>query len=391
MQFLSEQFIFSLREGSSKTDTFAVDVSQTRPDFDHIAAFHEWSTEAREKMQKAIERPACPAAWVAIVVDECGILLVLRFQQYIQPSNAKSAAKCLLRCLPDWQTGNWDDFVDALRPLDELDKNRIAAWKTAADLRPKVAKRKRDESSEEDEPPAKRSAAELLAELSSDSEEEDAPWAAAPRLALTNSAHSSAPNLSDTAGCWQARAEQLATIIVAEAGERPECLPYIRCHREKRRELLLKAKVETEWENPTLLRFVQAAMDLAKEGSLPGPPFKHGGRAEFLCRCAAALLRSNPRAEGNISKLSAEEQERIRHALGGAAPPYEGCFNRECLDKEPKWITKTISLPLPKGRREDATRSRCAHCGFLKAAGRTFHSLSDLLRAKDQVRAFNGF
>ena len=382
MQFLCEQPTLSLSEGS-RTDTFAVDVSQSRSDFDQIAAFHEWSTEAREKMQEAMGRKKCAVAWVALVVDDLGLMVVARFKHTLGVSDAKKAIGCILRCLPDQQTGNWDDFVNQLRPLDEVDRNRIASWKTLASLRPKVAKREREESLEDDEPPAKKSAAELIAETGSDSEE-DAPWAAPPRLALTNSAHSSAPNLSNPAGCWQARAEQLATIVVAEAGERPQILPYIRCHREKRRELLLKAKVEAEWENPTLLRFVQAAMDLAKEGSLPGPPFKHGARAEFLGRCAAALARSNPRAEGNASKLSAEEQAQIRHAMGGAAAPYEGCLNSGCLDKEPKWITKTSVFG-------DGTQSRCAHCGFLKASGRKFHSLTDLLRAKDRVSTFNGF
>ena len=163
----------------------------------------------------------------------------------------------------------------------------------------------------------------------------------------------------------------MATIVVAEAGERPECLSFIRCHREKRRELLLKARVEAEWETATLLQFVEAAMALAKEGSLPGPPFKHGGRAEFLKRCSAALQSSNPRAEGNISKLSAAKQDKIRQALAEAPhmQPYDGCFNESCLDKKPKWIDRTVSIPTVEGRFEDGVQSRCAYCDYPKWFG----------------------
>ena len=185
----------------------------------------------------------------------------------------------------------------------------------------------------------------------------------------------------------------MATIVVAEAGERPECLSFIRCHREKRRELLLQARVEAEYENPTLLRFVEAAMELAKEGSLPGPPFKHGGRAEFLCRCAAALLRSNPRAEGNVSKLSAAEQDQIRHALAGEAPPYDGCFNKSCLDKMPKWVDTSVLNPTAGGRWEEGVLSRCAYCNCPKWYGRKWRSnepactrIADFLGGFDDLR-----
>ena len=115
-------------------------------------------------------------------------------------------------------------------------------------------------------------------------------------------------------------------------------------------------------------------MELAKEGSLPGPPFKHGGRAEFLCRCGAALLRSNPSAEGNVSKLSAEEQNQIRYALASEAPPYDGCLNESCMDKKPKWIDRTVSIPTVGGRWEEGVQSRCAYCNYPKWLGRKWRS-----------------
>ena len=130
MQFLCGQFRVSLTEGT-RTQTFALDLLQARPDFERITTFHQWSAEARVKMQEAIKRQACPVTWAAIVVDESGILLVLRFKQCIQPRNAKSAARCLMHCLPDQQQDlTLDEIVQKdLRPLDEVDKNRISSWK----------------------------------------------------------------------------------------------------------------------------------------------------------------------------------------------------------------------------------------------------------------------
>ena len=111
-------------------------------------------------------------------------------------------------------------------------------------------------------------------------------------------------------------------------------------------------------------------MKLAKEGFLP--PFKQRARAEFLSRCAAALLRSNPRAEGNVSQLSAEEQTLIRHYLGGGEAPFADCLNQECAGKgrRPKWDTKPFILE-PGGEAEGTT-SNCAYCGLPKAYGRTW-------------------
>ena len=394
MQFLHEQPSFSLVEGT-KTDTFVADLFQPRPGFDELAAFHQWGTDARKKMLEAMDRKSCPVAWMALVIDEHGALVVLRFRQEIQPSNAKSATRYVLDCLPQQQR---DAVEKDLRPLDELDMLRIKAWKTLAALRPKE-KRKRDASSDEEdaEPLAKRPRPmhELLAELSSDSESEQE--ATPPRLALSHAPHSApsarggaasasaTPDVSvlallDPTCAWQPLAELMAAIVVAEAGQRPAELPFIRCHREKRRELLLKSAVEAEWSNPSLVKFVQAAMKLAKEGSLPS--FKQGARAEFLCRCAAALLRSNPRAEGNVCKLSAEDQALIRHAVGGGEVPYDGCLNEECAGKgkKPKWDTKPFILE-PGGEAEGTT-SRCAYCGFLRANGRTYTSVNGLQKLK---------
>ena len=138
-------------------------------------------------------------------------------------------------------------------------------------LRPSVKKQKREQEEEEVvvrfvqpgesvlpyQPPTRATTlAEFLAEESS-SDEEVAP----PRLMLTDgsargsaelmltdgSARGSAePNLLDPTSVWEYMAKSEAVIIVAEVGERPAQLVYIRCHREPRRQMLLQSKVREE-------------------------------------------------------------------------------------------------------------------------------------------------
>ena len=70
MQFLHEQPSFSLVEGT-KTDTFVADVFQPRPDFDQLAAFHQWGADAREKMLEAMGRKialCCGRLWCLMSV-----------------------------------------------------------------------------------------------------------------------------------------------------------------------------------------------------------------------------------------------------------------------------------------------------------------------------------
>ena len=94
MQFLCEQLSVSLTE-SSKTDTFVVDVFQPRPDCKQLEAFQKWSTEARADMQAAMRRKNCAVAWAAIVIDEVGMLAVVRLRKAAQLCHAKSAANQL--------------------------------------------------------------------------------------------------------------------------------------------------------------------------------------------------------------------------------------------------------------------------------------------------------
>lgn len=372
MEFLREQPVVSLAE-PGKTDTFIADVFQPRPAFDEIASSGAWCTKAGEKMHQAMGRKNCAVSWVQLVVDQCGLLAMLRFEHTLILGDAKKAAGVILRCLPDEQRRAVEQN---LRPLDEVDYNRIAAWQTVASLRPAVGKRKREEDYQ---PLAKRAKtlAEFLDECSSE-EEEVVP----PRLILTNGdSTSSTPSLLDSAGVWEFRAKAEATIVLAEAGERPAQLVYIRCHREARRQLLLQSNVRERWETPNMHHVVSIAAQLAKDGSLPGPLGQHGRKNEFIKRCAAALQAIDPSQETDIKNLSAKEQLLIRHALGGEGPPYEGCMSESCLDKKPAWITVDMAV----GRNEPLMpMSRCAHCNLPRSFGRSFTEQASLMEKKRQ-------
>jgi len=405
MELLREQPVVSLA-GPGQAQTFIADIFQPRPAFDEIARFSEaWSTEAAEKMQQAMKRKNCPVTWVQLVIDQHGLLAILRFQHALQLCDAKKAAKVVLGCLPDKQRLAAEH---SLRPLDEVDRNRLAAWQTVASLRPagkKKRPRDQDESDEEEyQSLAKRaktvesnakSAAELLAELSDGSsgeEEEVAP----PRLMLTNGSSAAqeqimpprgapsalaVPSILDPTAVWEYRARRESVIIVAEVGERPEWLAYVHCHRESRRQLLLQSRVREEYESPGMPQVVRVAMQLAADGSMPGPG-EHGRKNEFIKRCAAALRVLDPSKETDLKKLGAQDQALVRKALGGdISTPYEGCLSEDCLDKKTIWETSNGALP----GEPFMPMSRCARCKYLNVFGRSVNSVRDILRKTMEV------
>jgi len=290
---------------------------------------------------------------------------------------AKTAAIALLKCLPPAQR----QIVEQnLRPLDELDFGRIAAWHTAGGLRAAFDRANADEVRESaswtnevlaegNAPPpfVPTSAANLIAALSDSDDEGARP----PPLVLGALADR---NLTVSALCrfpparadlWQVRVEQEATLVLAEVGLRPGLgdLAYIRCRFEARRQLLLQSRVRAEYESPGMVQVVRMAMKLSTEGSLPKPG-EHGRTDEFIRRCAAALQVLQPGKETVLAKLDAEKQYQIRLALGGADIPYDGCMT--CLDDETAWEVSDML-------------SRCARCKMPKSFGRTVNSVRDII------------
>ena len=405
MEFLRKQHIVSLADPGRST-TFIADIFETRPPFDEIAQFQAWAAEAGEQMREVKKRKNCAVAWMQLVVDHFGLVAILRFTHPVIVGQAKTAAVAILKCLPKEQRLAVEQ---GLRPFDEVDRNRILAWQTVESLRPRGQKRKcppeQDKSEEvcldieEYIPTAKHAKkaesilTELLAEESDDSDSEGG--LAVPRLMLTDDSSAerveesqdagtiksqaqtlAVPSILDPAAVWEYRAKCEAVIVVAEVGERPEQLTYIRCHRETRRQLLLQSKIKDEYERPCMKDVVRVAMQLAKDGCMPGPG-EHGRKSEFIKRCATALQALDPSKETDLTKLSAEDQALIRQALGGdTSTPYNGCLNEGCLDKDTIWVTSNIALPGDPFMQ----MSRCAHCKCPKAFGRSVSSIRDILQ-----------
>ena len=401
MEFLQARFAFDLTEG--KVDTFVADVFQPRPDFENAARYHIWSTDAREKMRHAMQRKNCPVEWAGLVIDQLGLLAIVRFQKRLILGSAKNAASSILQCLPDEQRRAAEL---GLRPLDEVDKDRISAWQTMADVRPRgFNKRAREETDSEEEAPlpAKRTKTlqALLAEVAEESSEDEGSFAP-PRLALTDSAPlaeaerpalraTSELNLRDPTSVWEHRAKREATIVLAEVGERPSSLAYIRCHRENRRTLLLQQRIRaggTPRRELSLLHVVQIAARLARESIIPNPG-KHGRTHEFVERCAAALEVLNPEAPTAIGDQSREDQLAIRRALAiDGEELYLECLASLCTRGE----AKTAWVKRAKSAFEDFAISKCSACGTLQAFGRKALPVGRLPRvasalADDALRA----
>ena len=402
MEFLRKQHIVSLAD-PGRSNTFIADIFETRPPFDEIMQFQAWADATGKQMREAKTRKNCAVTWIQLVVDHLGFVAILRFTHPVVVGQAKTAAITILKCLPKEQRLAVEQ---GLRPFDEVDRNRILAWQTLESLRPVSQKRKcppeQDKSDEvyidtaDHTRMAESILTELLAEESdvSDSEGE----LVLPRLSaerggiaamLTDGSSAkrfqdgtvksqvqtlAVPSILDPAAVWEYRAKCEAVIIVAEVGERPEQLTYIRCHRETRRQLLLQSKVKDEYERPCMKDVVRVAMQLVKDGSMPGPG-EHGRKSEFIKKCATALQAFDPSKETDLTKLSAEDQALIRQALGGdTSTPYDGCLTEECLDKEPLWIT-CYTLP----GEPFMQMSRCSHCEIPKVFGRGVKSVRDIL------------
>ena len=403
MEYLREQPVTHMVERIAFADTYVADIMQPRPSFDDIAnSAPTWATAALRQMQEAMERKNSPITWVQVVFDQTGMLLLLRVADPQHLGNIKSAAKSILKCLPSAQR---QAVQDSLRPLDEVDRNRIAAWQTLASMRPAGQKRRADheegqakrartadysQTMAEREKAAQscaKSAAQLVAEESdSDTPEEFVPLRltlsdalAAPandpdeyqRRMLTDTQEAqplaipaAIPSILDPASGWEHTAKHLAAIVAVEVGVRPARLAYTHCHREGRRHLLLRSKLS---KGCGMTQTVFLAMRLVIDGSLP-PLGERGRKVEFIRRCAGALRSLDPSKETDLKRLSVQDQALVRQALGGdTSTSYEGCLSETCLDEETTWEATDMKM------------SRCDRCHCPKAFGRTVHSIRDII------------
>ena len=338
MDFLRQPLDVSLSEHSgSKHVCFAGDMFHRRPPFEEILNFKEWAEKLQEEITKLMGRKVCPVDWLSFYIDCEGVWMLATPKSEQSVNNMRQALNTILVALPKEQRRAVED---SLRPLDELDAERLAAWKNVDDLRPKVRPRQckpdllgtknltRDDLTDVSftfvrprpgdarppiEPPKRApTLAEFLKENDwteeedeEEEQEEGRGGDATPLRALT--LHSSAtlnceaalalwtdPSQSTsswtTENTWAARAQTQATIVIASAGVAPQ-LAYIRCHRETRRRQLLARKLGEEYATPGMVQAVEVAVGLAREDAhcaLDLRPFddtgKHeGGREDVRC------------------------------------------------------------------------------------------------------------
>ena len=389
MDFLREKLSLVTAE-PGPTDTFFADLLQPRPDFETLTAFNGWSVRLRQEMTAIKARKNCPVAWVGLFVDQAGLSIVLHFAHTLQLCDAKMAAKTLTHFLVK---GMQLALQSTLRPLDELDRKRIEGWCTPMSVCPPdlCKKRVREEAGEVDNlsvfqqwecrtlAKRPRKMAQFLAEDSSD---DDVDCPVAPSVLALQDAHGSGGE--SLSGIWHHRVKTESTVVVAEVGQRPAQLTWVRCHREARRLALLVQSVQEEYKKGGMVEVVRTAAALATEGSIPGHVGARGRKSEFLKFCAKALESINAGAEKDITKLSKSAQDTIRSILG-AGEPYDGCFNQECLDVKTTWIIR------PGGRWQ-----RCSRCGLTPGFGRIYTKSTDWhreeqRRLRDRVALPSGF
>ena len=396
MNFFRGRLGLSLADrAGSKHTCFAADLFSPRPPFAEIAgcgaAAQKWQTEVAALMAKK----TCPVRWLAIFVDLEGAWLLTVAASEQQVSTMRTALGRVLTPLPAKQRRAVEE---SLRPLDELDRDRVAAWDTVDDLRPEVRASARGKAhSPEARPPVALNTLNEFMEQYSDSEEEFINVPQTLELRGSAAAEMGSDAVFTRRGhshthlaCWTLRAQTLATVVVISVGEPPE-LTYIRCHREGRRHLLLTRRLRQEISpaSPaTLAQVAELAARMAVEGSLPKPDAKR--KSYFLQRCGDALRAVSPQAETVIAKLTVHERHCVKMAmarlLGEGHEQPEGCLNEACADKQTVWVTRELAIFPGEA---PVTMSRCSHCGCPKSYNRTWDRtlLDGMMQNREQMIA----
>ena len=139
MDFLRQPLDVSLSEHSgSKHACFAGDMFLHRPPFEEILNFKEWAVKLQEDITKHMGRKVCPVDWLSLYIDCEGAWMLATPKSEQSLNNMRQALSTILVALPKEQRRAVED---SLRPLEELDAERLATWKNAKHLRPKVQPR----------------------------------------------------------------------------------------------------------------------------------------------------------------------------------------------------------------------------------------------------------
>ena len=125
------------------------------------------------------------------------------------------------------------------------------------------------------------------------------------------------------------------------------------------------------YEKVGLLRVVCVAVQLAKDGSLPGHDGPRARKTEFIRRCQDALVIVQAGAERTVE--DARTRQQIARLIDGKnMPEWPEKMCLSCCHKDPGWTTTTI-VGLPG--ETSAERSYCKKCKALYSFGRTWSGM----------------
>ena len=112
-----------------------------RPNLDAMVSYRRVAAEIEQNTQKLVSRAVCPFAHVGIYVDHMGAWLLVKAKHELSVCNARSGLITVLAPLDAHETDaeltSRKSMEQTVRPFDELDKQRLDSWQTAAMLRPK--------------------------------------------------------------------------------------------------------------------------------------------------------------------------------------------------------------------------------------------------------------
>jgi hypothetical protein len=380
MQFIVDLPEMTLGDAGSGT-SFAADVFTGRPAFSELQSFEPCMAACRAEIVLMLGRSNNRLASLDLIVDDLGLHLIAVFTRPMILGNAKSALLHLLRgCAPEHRA----NMKSTLRPFDDLDRLRVLAMRTTADLRPWDVVEPEVPSLQEPKPPQSR-------------EEFYKTWVEEPEppyvlegvlLSLEDTGfepphrRNDASQVTKVRARWITSVQESAAVCILSIGS--SSLLYCRCVYEDRRGELLK------WGLPKLSLLsgvVQRCVDLVAEGLLPAPDTTQK-KAILLRRCTEVFNELSPGLE-----ITAIEHRRVAVLLG-SAPSCDLCTSLQATvsfewdDRYGAWTSHGVSRPsfqpscLPAPPLPE-TRSLCKAC-----ARKTYRTCQECRRS-DQLYMIN--
>ena len=126
-----------------KPKAFIADFPESRPPFEHIKLWvGKWRAQIDKGVTEVMQRKNSAVSCIQVLVDQHGLLVIACFKHPVIVSTAKTALRAIFHRMPKEATH--DTAEEGLRPLDQVDADRIRAWQTTDTLRPQGKKRARE-------------------------------------------------------------------------------------------------------------------------------------------------------------------------------------------------------------------------------------------------------